>query len=144
MENETKGKEQPLVLLFVEDEPDIVALYKTMFEKSGFDVDATDNGADAIQRLDAYITKIGNGGLPDVMVLDILLPDKISGMDILRAARKKPEYDGVPIIMFTNFSSDEFRKEIESMKNTKYLLKLEATPKELVDEIETMIQETKK
>ncbi|MFH1188746.1 MAG: response regulator [bacterium] len=129
--------EQPKVLLFVEDEPDIVTLYKSTFEKNGFSVDATDNGTDALKRVESYRTE--KGGLPNVMVFDILLPDKISGMDILREVRKHSEFDAVPVIMFTNFSSDEFRKEIEGMKNARYLLKLEATPKQLVEEIKRML-----
>lgn len=134
----TEAKNEKLkVLLFVEDEPDIVTLYKSTFERSGFSVDATDNGTAALERIAAYREKTGE--LPNVMVFDILLPDKISGMDVLREVRKYAEFDAIPIIMFTNFSSDEFRREIESMKNTRYMLKLEATPKQLVDEIKKMI-----
>jgi hypothetical protein len=130
--------EQPKILLFVEDEPDIVTLYKSTFEKNGFSVDATDSGTTALERINAY--REANNKFPDIMVFDILLPDKISGMDILREVRKHSELDAIPIIMFTNFSSDEFRKEIEGMPNTRYMLKLDATPNQLVEEIKGMIE----
>ena len=82
------SEEQPKLLLFVEDEPDIAGLYRFTFEKHGFEVDAANTGGDAIKKVIQYVQ---NGGeLPSVMVFDILLPDKISGMDILKEVRLHP------------------------------------------------------
>ncbi|MFH1188572.1 MAG: response regulator [bacterium] len=132
MGKETKAR----ILFFVEDEPDIVELYTIAFESNGFSVQSIDNGGEAIDQLKKFTKE--DVSKPNVMILDILLPDA-SGMDILREARKNLLFDNTPIIMFTNFSSDEIRAEIERMKNTRYLLKMEVTPDQLVETIKEML-----
>lgn len=124
------------VLFFVEDEPDIVELYTIAFEGSGFQVQSINNGKEALEALSQFTEE--DVSKPNVMILDILLPDA-SGMDILREARKNPLFDNTPIIMFTNFSSDEIRSEIDKLKNTRYLLKMEVTPDQLVETIKDML-----
>ncbi len=126
----------PRILLFVEDEADIAELYKTAFEEEGFTVEDVRTGKEALEKL--------NGFTPEdvqkhtVMILDILLPD-ISGMDVMRETRKHPMFNSVPIIMFTNYSSDEIRAEIEKYPNTKYLLKMDTTPMQLVETVKGML-----
>ncbi|MBI1839087.1 MAG: response regulator [Candidatus Colwellbacteria bacterium] len=127
---------QPRILLFVEDEPDIAELYKITFESEGFIVENVYNGSEAIERLKKYTTEDVNR--PNVMILDILLPD-ISGMEVLHEIRKNPLFDHTPVIMFTNFSSDKVKDEISQIKNTKYLLKMEVGPKQLVAIVKEML-----
>lgn len=128
--------ERPRVLLFVEDEPDIVELYKIAFEAEGFTVDDSPNGKSALERISSYTQN--DFSRPTVMILDILLPD-ISGMDILRQVRKNPLFNNTPVIMFTNFSSDDIRDEIAKTPNTKYLLKVQTSPPQLVAIVKQML-----
>ena len=128
------------ILFFVEDEPDIVELYSFAFERAGFRVESVMNGKDALERLKTFTE--ADLVIPNVMILDILLPDA-SGMDILRETRKNAMFNKTPIIMFTNYSSDEIREEISHTINTKYLLKMEVSPDQLVDEIHKMLEAQK-
>jgi len=127
---------KPRVLFFVEDELDIVALYTTAFEDGGFVVDNVTNGREAIERLEYFVE--ADVERPNVMILDILLPDA-SGMEILQEVRKRPLFDHTPVIMFTNFSSDELREEIRKIPSTEYLLKMEVTPEQLVHKVKGML-----
>lgn len=132
MEEEKKGR----VLFFVEDEPELVTLYTTAFEEEGFVVDSVTNGREAIERLQYFVE--ADVRMPNVMILDILLPDA-SGMEILREVRKRPLFDNTPVIMFTNFSSDELRQEIRQIPKTEYVLKMEVTPDQLVAKVKGML-----
>ena len=125
------------ILLFVEDEPDIVELYKIAFEAGGFAIDNALNGKDALSKLKRYSTEDVNK--PMVMIFDILLPD-ISGMDILKEVRKNQLFDETPVIMFTNYSSDKIRDEISKIPNTRYLLKMETSPGQLVTIVKEMLK----
>ncbi|OGY58009.1 MAG: hypothetical protein A3D47_02725 [Candidatus Colwellbacteria bacterium RIFCSPHIGHO2_02_FULL_43_15] len=122
--------------MFVEDEPDIVELYKIAFEAEGFVVESAVNGQDALDKLKQY--SIEDVSRPTVMILDILLPD-ISGMDILKEVRKNKLFDNTPVIMFTNYSSDKIREEIAQIPNARYLLKMEVSPAQLVSIIKEML-----
>ena len=125
------------ILLFVEDEPDIVELYKIAFEAGGFAIDNALNGKDALSKLKRYSTEDVNKLM--VMIFDILLPD-ISGMDILKEVRKNQLFDETPVIMFTNYSSDKIRDEISKIPNTRYLLKMETSPGQLVTIVKEMLK----
>jgi len=127
---------RPRILLFVEDEPDIVELYKIAFEAENFVVESVLNGQDALNRLKQYSQD--DVKRPTVMILDILLPD-ISGMDILKEVRKNHLFDNTPVIMFTNYSSDRIRDEISKVSNTRYLLKMETSPAQLIDIVKGML-----
>lgn len=128
---------RPRILLFVEDEPDIIELYRIAFEAEGFVVESVLNGRDALVKLNQYSQD--DVKRPTVMILDILLPD-ISGMDILMEIRKNNLFDKIPVIMFTNYSSDKIRDEILKISNTKYLLKMETSPGQLVSLIKEMLK----
>lgn len=127
---------RPRILLFVEDEPDIIELYKIAFEAEGFVVESVLNGQDAISKLKQYTNEDVNR--PTVMILDILLPD-ISGMDVLKEIRESSLFDSTPVIMFTNYSSDKIREEISHIPNTCYLLKMETSPVQLVSFVKEML-----
>ena len=61
---------------------------------------------------------------PDLIILDLLLP-KLSGLDLLDRVRKYPEA-GVAktkVIIFTNFSNQEFMSRAQELGVAEYLVK---------------------
>ncbi len=80
--------------LVVEDEEDIGDLIRFNMEEEGFLVSVSGNGMDAWNKIER--------NLPDVIVLDIMIPG-ISGLDLCR--RVKSKYD-VPIVMVTARSGE--------------------------------------
>lgn len=77
-------------LLFAEDDPDIIKGVTTLLQRSGYTVDAVNNGNDALQ----YLV---NGDY-DAAILDIMMPGA-SGLDVLREIRKRGI--GIPVMMLT-------------------------------------------
>ena len=88
-------------VLIVEDEPDIAGLIKHTLEKNG----ATH----------AAIVGSGDGAIkafaeqrPDLVILDLNLPS-ISGLEVCRILRARPDGGRVPIIMLTARTSEDDR-----------------------------------
>jgi DNA-binding response OmpR family regulator len=80
-------------VLVVEDEQDIAVLIKHTLERSGeARVDIVSSGDTAV--------RTATDAPPDLMILDLNLP-VLSGQDVCRILRGKPETAGVPIIMLT-------------------------------------------
>jgi two-component system response regulator TrcR len=73
----------PIRVLLVDDEPALTNLVKMALHYEGWDVDIAHNGRDAIAKFD----KVG----PDVLVLDIMLPD-VDGLRILERVREADTY----------------------------------------------------
>jgi DNA-binding response OmpR family regulator len=76
-------------VLVVDDEPGVGKILSIKLRLSGFDVETTTSGAEAIE--------LARTRPPDIMLLDILMPD-ITGMDVLDKVRS---FSRVPIIVFT-------------------------------------------
>ncbi|WP_309667189.1 phosphate regulon transcriptional regulator PhoB [Tabrizicola sp.] len=82
---------QPTVLL-VEDEPAQRTVLAYNLEAEGFDVTQADNGEDAMILVDEEA--------PDIIILDWMMP-KVSGIEVCRRLKMRPETRGIPIIMLS-------------------------------------------
>lgn len=87
-----KGASETTVLI-VEDDPDQLALADLRVSTAGYTVWAAES-AGALQ--ETFATK----GAPDILVLDVMLPDG-DGFDILRRLRAHSLYAPLPIILLT-------------------------------------------
>lgn len=90
------GAEQPTVLV-VEDEPAQREVLSYNFEAEGFRVAQAGNGEEALLLVDEIA--------PDVIVLDWMLPS-VSGIEVCRRLKSRPETRGVPIIMLSARSEE--------------------------------------
>jgi two-component system phosphate regulon response regulator PhoB len=78
--------------LVVEDEDALATLLQYNLEKEGYQVLVASDGEEALVSVDEK--------LPDLIVLDWMLP-KISGIEVCRRLRQRPETRNAPIIMLT-------------------------------------------
>jgi two-component system phosphate regulon response regulator PhoB len=79
-------------ILIVEDEEPLTLLLRYNLESEGYNVEAVSRGDDADTRLKEQI--------PDIVVLDWMLPG-LSGIELCRRLRARPETKQLPIIMLT-------------------------------------------
>ena len=88
-------------VLIVEDEQDIAGLIKHTLERGGdADVDIVGSG-------DAAINSVIDRP-PDLIILDLNLP-AVSGFEVCRTLRSRPDLPRVPIIMLTARTSEDDR-----------------------------------
>ena len=88
-------------VLIVEDEPDIAGLIKHTLERSGEVV------AEIVNSGDAALRSVG-AQLPDLVLLDLNLP-VLSGIDVCRILRSRPDAKQIPIIMLTARTAENDR-----------------------------------
>lgn len=79
-------------ILVVEDEEALTTLLRYNLDAEGYDVETVARGDDADTRLKEHI--------PDLIVLDWMLPG-LSGIELCRRLRARPETKQIPIIMLT-------------------------------------------
>ena len=79
-------------IMVVEDEEPLGILLSYNLEAEGFDVEVVTRGDEAETRLQESV--------PDLLVLDWMLPS-LSGIELCRRLRKRPETERLPIIMLT-------------------------------------------
>lgn len=117
-------------ILFIEDEPDHIALYKTKLEMEGFEFVSALNSQETLAALAQ--------ARPDLILLDILLPGE-NGLDILDKLKKNPQAKDIPIIIFTNYDKEEFKERASNLGANDFVLKAEVTPQEMVEKIREIL-----
>jgi two-component system, OmpR family, response regulator MprA len=82
---------ETLNVLVVDDEPAVRESLRRALELEGYDVELAEDGEAALVRLE-------NGGQPDAVILDVLMPG-IDGLEVCRRLRARGSE--VPILMLT-------------------------------------------
>jgi excisionase family DNA binding protein len=94
-------------VLIVDDDQELVELIVDVLEKDGrFEVRSVNNGFDAGMMVKEYH--------PDLIVLDVMLPD-INGKEVCQRVRTDKSMDDVRIICISGMVEDE---KIEDLKNS--------------------------
>jgi len=83
------------VALIVEDDRDIVALFRHVLDIAGYQTEMILNGRDAMSRLEIF--------KPDIVLLDLQLPG-MSGVEILRRMRADERLATVPVVVVTAYA----------------------------------------
>lgn len=83
--------------LVVEDEPEIADLVKFHLQREGVDVTITRSGRRALE--------LARQDLPDLLVLDLMLPD-LDGLEVCRRLKEHDETRSIPVVMLTARGSE--------------------------------------
>lgn len=86
------------LVMVIEDEEALSLLLSYNLEKEGYKVSTVSNGINAVSEVERL--------LPSVIILDWMLPE-ISGVEICKLIRSKPDIKNIPIIMLTAKSQEE-------------------------------------
>jgi len=119
-------------VLIVEDDLDLVEMYKEKMKNAGFRVLSATDGRKAIQRIKE---------IPDLILLDILMP-KLNGFEVLKKIKKDEITKDIPVIVLTNVGSesvDSDEKLAMSLGAAAYVIKSLNTPEEVLDRIKTIL-----
>jgi two-component system phosphate regulon response regulator PhoB len=117
-------------ILIVEDEADLVVLLRYNLEAEGFAVVTAASGDEAVERI--------RDGVPDLILLDWMLPG-LSGIELCRRWRARPETAQVPIIMITARGEEEERVRGLATGADDYVVKPFSVP-ELLARIQALLR----
>lgn len=112
-------------ILIVDDEKNILKLYQAELEDEGYTIATANSGKEALEIFEKED--------PDLVTLDVLMPD-IDGIQVLRQIKeKKPD---LPVIMLTAY---DYRDDFSVWVSDAYIVKssdltnLKATIKQIIE-----------
>jgi two-component system phosphate regulon response regulator PhoB len=117
-------------ILIVEDEEPLSLLLRYNLEADGYEVDTVSRGDEADTRL--------RESTPDLVVLDWMLPG-LSGIELCRRLRARPETKGLPIIMLTARGEESERIRGLSTGADDYIVKPFSVP-ELIARVRALLR----
>lgn len=89
--------------MLLEDEPDLYDMILTMYGMLGIGGVAFGSGEDAVEWIHRVEYGAYDGELPELALLDIRLPDSISGLDVAARLRESPILRDMVIVMMTAY-----------------------------------------
>jgi DNA-binding response OmpR family regulator len=117
-------------ILVVDDEPEAVELVEFNLKQAGHDVVTAADGAEALKKARA--------SLPDLIVLDIMLPE-MNGLEVCKLLRRDAATAKIPIIMLTAKAAEIDRVLGLELGADDYITK-PFSPRELVLRVKKMLQ----
>jgi PAS domain S-box-containing protein len=89
-----------VTILAVDDDAEILEMLNHIFKRHGYRLLQAFNGDDALQQLTS------NPAI-DLVLLDVLMPGALSGLDVLHRIRANPTLQQVPVLLVTAVNSSE-------------------------------------
>jgi two-component system phosphate regulon response regulator PhoB len=120
-------------IMVVEDEEPLGVLLRYNLESEGYQVEVITRGDEAETRLQENV--------PDLLVLDWMVP-AVSGIELCRRLRMRPETERLPIIMLTARGEESDRVRGLSTGADDYLVKPFSTP-EFMARVKALLRRAK-
>jgi CheY-like chemotaxis protein len=117
-------------ILFVDDDPIIIQVYRPALASAGFRVEVAGDGLEAMRA--ALQLR------PDLVLLDVIMP-KVDGKYVLKYIRSRPELKHTRVIILSDASLADAGKEAVAQNPDRVLLKSQSTPKELLKAVNDLL-----
>jgi CheY-like chemotaxis protein len=119
---------QKTKILMVDDDRFLLDIYKTYFEKEGYDVASFHDADDALQAL-------RTGYDPQVILFDITMPESKSGYEFIDVVKRESLGKKSLKIALTNEGQDGAIARTKELGADEHLLKAKYVPSELVAKV---------
>jgi DNA-binding response OmpR family regulator len=86
-------------ILIIEDDKETQRVYFDALSRDSFDVYFTDDGQEGL--------RISAEKRPNLILLDIMLPGKLNGFDVLEKIKKDESLKEIPVVVLTNLGSEK-------------------------------------
>jgi CheY-like chemotaxis protein len=101
-------------LMIVDDNPEIITLYKAVFQRKGYDMLDAFDGINALEKLQDH--------LPDMFILDIMMPE-MNGLELCQRIRALPEHAHTPVLILSAYSDPSLVERAFAAGANDYLIK---------------------
>ena len=119
-------------VLLVEDDKFLRRACEASLRQRGFDVMSATDGTEGLR-----IAR--EAPAPDVILLDLLMP-KMSGIEVLRALKGDPATAAIPVVILSNSSRDEDKREAMQLGAVGYHVKANLSLKDLAAEVNLLLE----
>ncbi|MEK7081096.1 MAG: response regulator [Patescibacteria group bacterium] len=119
-------------ILIVDDDSFLLDMYALKFSQNNFEVYTASGGAQALEKL--------KGGLsPDVMLLDIIMPE-MDGFEMLKQINAQKLCLNCVKIILSNKSQQSDIDEGNKLGAAGYIVKANSTPAEVIDQVVKILE----
>lgn len=114
--------EDKVKILLVEDEKEVLELYKLKLTIDGYEVIVAENGSEGLKKA------IEEN--PEMIFLDIKMPE-MDGFEVLKRLRSDNKTKNIPVIILSNFDEQEMIEKGLTLGANEYLVKSQFSPEDI-------------
>ena len=126
----TQQTTQKKKLLWIEDDALLGAILGKELEQTDMELIHAQNGEEAMTLL--------KGTVPDVVMVDLVLPGKLDGFGILQEMASDPRLKDVPRIVLSNLSKPSDIERAKQLGAQKFMVKAESSLAGIVSEVKSL------
>ena len=118
------------IILIIEDDQIVANIYRNKLSVEGYNVEVALDGEVGRALIKSF--------RPDAIVLDLMLP-KVTGLELMKEIRAEPDFEKVPVIVFSNTYLTNLVQEAWKAGATKCLSKANCTPKHVLEVVRSAL-----
>ena len=118
-------------ILIVEDDNFLQGLASRKLQAEGYTILASQDAQGTFKILETAI--------PDLILLDLLLPGDIDGYGILKKVRETEKTKDLPVIVFSNLSDEKDIKKAKDLGINEFMVKANFTLDELTKKVKGLL-----
>ena len=116
-------------ILLIEDDLDIQRIYSMKLDQAGFKVHLCVDAAQGLTQLKKE--------KPDLLLLDIMLPGKMNGFELLKAIKEDGALKSIPVVVLTNLDTE--KQEASSLGAVDYIIKANTNIDQIVEKVKAYV-----
>ncbi len=117
-------------ILIIEDDQIVANIYRNKLTVEGFKVEIALDGVAGLESVHSF--------RPDAVILDLMLP-KMTGVEVMKKIRAEPDFQDLPVIVFSNTYLTNMVQEAWKAGATKCLSKANCTPKQVIEVVRSAL-----
>lgn len=124
-------KESAIKILIIEDDNFLAGMYAEKFQREEWEVLIASEGASGL--------KLAKKELPNVILLDILLPKK-DGFVVLEELKAEKKTKEIPVLLLTNLGQKNDVERGLAAGAAGYLIKAHFMPSEVIEKVKQLVK----
>ena len=118
-------------VLVAEDDPSLSQILSSRLTRAGMEVIKAKTGEEALRVIEE--------SKPDLVLLDLILPGKYDGFEVLQKMREDPTLDSRSVVIISNLGQESDMERVKQLGAVEYFVKAKTSIDDLVNRIKDLL-----
>ena len=114
-------------VLVAEDDPSLSQILSSRLTRAGVEVVKAKTGEEALAAI--------RDAKPDLILLDLILPGKYDGFEVLEKLQEDPTIGSRPVIIISNLGQESDIQKVKQLGAVEYFIKAQTSIDDLINKI---------
>ena len=125
------AEENKKKVLVAEDDPSLSQILSSRLTKAGMEVVKAKSGEEAL--------KVIQETKPDLILLDLILPGRYDGFEVLQKMKEDPSLDNRSVVIISNLGQESDIERVKQLGAVEYFVKAKTSIDDLVSKIKGLL-----